>query len=306
MTTAFPFLDGPGPLAFAHRGAAPDGLENTMAAFGRVVALGYRYLETDVRVTRDGVPVAFHDARLDRVTDRRGPVADLTWAQLAGVRIGGREPVPLLEDLLGAWPQVRINLDVKTAAGIGPLAAALRRTGAVDRVCVGAFSDARLVRIRRVVGPRLATSLGPRAALALWLAALRPCPAGSRRARCGGRRRPPAVACVQVPPRIGAVTVLDRRFLDEAHRRGLQVHAWTINSPAEMTRLLDLGVDGIMTDRAEDLRDILRARGQWPVPPGCPGARGPQWRPPGGGGPDTGPPDTGTPDTGTPEDSTGT
>ena len=284
VTFTCPFLDGPAPLAFAHRGAAVDGLENSMAAFGRAVDLGYRYLETDVRVTRDGVPVVFHDATLDRVTDGRGRVADLTWAQLAGVRIGGREPVPLLEDVLGCWPAVRLNLDVKSTAGIGPLAAALRRTGAVDRVCVGAFSDARLRRIRAAVGPRLATNQGPRAVLALRLAALRSpaaattpsrrrpaptppgLPGGPGRIRWPGHRGAVGAVCVQVPPRLGPVTVLDRRFLDEAHRRGLQVHAWTINSPAEMRRLLDLGVDGIMTDRAGDLRDILLARGQWPTP----------------------------------------
>jgi glycerophosphoryl diester phosphodiesterase len=254
LPTRFPFLDAPTPIAFAHRGASACGLENSMAAFEAAVRLGYRYLEIDVRATSDGVPVVFHDPTLSRVTGRPGRVAELTWAQLARVRIGGREPVPRLDEVLGAWPDVRVNLDVKTSAAVAPLAAALRRTAAVDRVCVGAFSDARLARIRALVGPRLCTSLGPRAALALRVAAL-----------VGGGRpvTPDGVPCAQVPSRAGRVVVLDRRFVAAAHDRGLHVHVWTINSAAEMARLLDLGVDGIMTDRAELLRELLAQRGLW-------------------------------------------
>jgi glycerophosphoryl diester phosphodiesterase len=162
--------------------------------------------------------------------------------------------VPRLDELLATWPEVRINLDVKTSIAIAPLAAALRRTGAVDRVCVGAFSDTRLARIRALVGPRLCTSLGPRAALALRVSSL----VGSRRSGTST-----GAPCAQVPSRAGRVVVLDRRFVTAAHDHGLHVHAWTINSRAEMVRLLDLGIDGIMTDRAELLRDLLRQRGQW-------------------------------------------
>jgi len=248
------FLDGPTPLAIAHRGVAPDGVENSMVAFERAVRLGYRYLETDVRISRDGVLVAFHDPTLRRTTGRRGYVAALPWAELARARIRGREPIPRLEDVLGAWPDLRIILDVKASAAVLPLADLLRRTGAVERVCVGAFSDTRLRRIRAAVGPRLATSMGPREVFRLRLASLR---ATGPDARCNG------VPCVQVPPRLGAIAVLDGRFVTVAHRRGLQVHAWTINDRTEMARLLDLGVDGIMTDRAEVLRDVLRDRGQW-------------------------------------------
>jgi glycerophosphoryl diester phosphodiesterase len=250
----YPFLDAPTPIAFAHRGAAADGLENSMAAFEAAVRLGYRYLETDVRATRDGVPVVFHDATLDRLTGRPGRVADLTWSELSRLRIHGRQPVPRLDDLIDAWPDVRLNLDVKASNAIAPLVAALRRTGSVDRVCVGSFSDQRLARVRALVGPRLCTSLGPRAALALRVVSL----VGSGRAVADG-----GVACAQVPSRAGRVVVLDGRFVVAAHGRGLQVHAWTINSRAEMLRLLALGVDGIMTDRAELLRDLLVDRGLW-------------------------------------------
>jgi glycerophosphoryl diester phosphodiesterase len=206
------FLLAPPPVAFAHRGFAPDGAENSMAAFERAVALGYRYLETDVRVTADGVAVAFHDASLDRVTDRRGHVGALPWTAVRGAQIGGTEPI-----------------------------------------CVGAFSTGRIAAVRRALGPQLCTSLGPRAALRLRLTG-RASPA--LRARLAGR-------CAQVPARIGTRAFVDARYVAAAHALGLPVHAWTVNDAAEMNRLLDLGVDGIMTDRADLLRDLLISRGQW-------------------------------------------
>jgi glycerophosphoryl diester phosphodiesterase len=245
VPTRYPFLDAGGPIAFAHRGGSP-GRENTLAAVRWVVGLGYGYLETDVRVTRDGVAVLLHDRTLDRVADRRGAVADLPWAEVARARIGG-EPVARLEDLLGSFPQLRVNIDVKTPAAIDALVAAVGRTGAVDRVCVGSFSDRSVAAARARLGTRLCTSMGPREVLAL---------------RTGSLRRP-AAACAQVPVRFGPVPVLDRRFLAAAHRRGLPVHAWTVNAPAEMHRLLDLGVDGIMTDDPVALRDVLRERQVW-------------------------------------------
>jgi glycerophosphoryl diester phosphodiesterase len=240
----------PGPLAFAHRGFAPDGAENSMAAFERAVRLGYGYLETDVRVTADGVALAFHDSRLDRVTDRRGRVAGLPWREVRSARIGGREPIPLLADVLSAWPDVRVNIDVKSDAGVAPTVDVIRRTGALNRVCVGAFSTRRVFAVRAALGPDLCTSLGPREAIDLKLRPLRDRPA------LAGR-------CAQVPARIGRMVLVDDAYVTSAHRLGLQVHAWTVNDRAEMVRLLDLGVDGIITDRADVLRDLLTERGQW-------------------------------------------
>jgi glycerophosphoryl diester phosphodiesterase len=255
VAARYPFLDASGPIAFAHRGASPDGLENTLAAVERVVALGYGYLETDVRATRDGVAVLLHDPTLDRTTDRSGAVRELPWAEVARARVGGREPVPRLADLLGSYPTLRVNLDVKTPAAVDPLAEAVRRAGAVDRVCVGSFQDRLVAAVRDRLGPRLCTSLGPRGVLRLRLDSLRPThPAAVA----------PGAACAQVPIRLGPLLpVIDRRFVAAAHRRGLVVHAWTVNDRAEMGRLLDLGVDGIMSDDAPGLRDVLAARGLW-------------------------------------------
>jgi glycerophosphoryl diester phosphodiesterase len=249
---AYPFLDWPGPLAFAHRGGASEVPENTMPAFEHAVGLGYRYLETDVHLTADGVLVAFHDDRLDRVTDRTGVIAELPWSVVGEARVDGREPIPLLEDLLGAWPDVRVNIDPKHDDAADPLAEVLTRTGAVERVCVGAFSDRRIARVAARTGGPLCTSMGPRE-VARLVSASRGGPGA------GGITSP----CAQVPTHQGRVPLVTRRFVDTAHRLGVQVHVWTVDERAEMERLLDLGVDGIMTDRPAVLKDLLVERSAW-------------------------------------------
>jgi glycerophosphoryl diester phosphodiesterase len=248
-----PFLDYPVPLAFAHRGGAAEGDENTAEAFRRAIDMGYRYVETDVHATRDGVPIVIHDARLDRVAGQSARVADLSWADLSTVRVGGAAAVPRLDEVLDTWPEVRFNIDVKSDAATEPTVTVVHAARAEDRVLLGSFSDARLTRIRALAGPRVATSLGMRAVTRLRIAST----AGIR------IRLPRSVAAAQIPVRHGRFTVLTPRFLAYLHRLGLAVHVWTIDDPDEMNRLLDMGVDGIMTDRIEVLRDVYAARGLW-------------------------------------------
>ncbi|MEV5988252.1 glycerophosphodiester phosphodiesterase [Streptomyces sp. NPDC052051] len=254
MTTLIrhPYLDHPGPIAFAHRGGAADGLENTAAQFRRAVAAGYRYIETDVHTTADGKLVAFHDATLDRVTDGTGRIADLPWEAVRHARVAGSEPVPLFEDLLAEFPEVRWNVDMKAEPALHPLLTLIERMNAWDRVCVGSFSEARVARAQRLAGPRLATSYGIRGVLGLRLRSWG-VPVAPRRS---------AIAA-QVPESRSGVPVVDHRFVRTAHALGLQVHVWTINEPDRMHRLLDLGVDGIMTDHIDTLRTVLEDRGTW-------------------------------------------
>jgi glycerophosphoryl diester phosphodiesterase len=161
--------------------------------------------------------------------------------------------VPRLDEVLDAWPRIRFNVDVKSGAVVEPAVAAVQRAGAVDRVLIASFSDARLTRVRALAGPRLATSIGMRGVARLRSAAITGIPV----------RLPESVAAVQIPVRTGPLTVLTSRFLKYVHRLGREVHVWTIDDPAEMRRLLDLGVDGIMTDRVDVLRDVYSARGLW-------------------------------------------
>jgi len=258
------FLGQSGPTAIAHRGGAGEAPENTLAAFEIAVELGYTFLETDVHLTKDGVLVAFHDERLDRVTDRSGAIAELgiveveaadagyTFSLDGGSSFPFRDRgvrIPRLEEILVRWPAIRINIDPKSDACVEPLAALLDRLGAWERVCVGSFSDERLRRIRARGGGRARTSMGPRAvALARLVAASGLMP------RLGAD-------CVQVPIRQGPVRIVSKRFIEAAHRAGLPVHVWTVNDEATMNELLDLGVDGVMSDRIRLLQDVFARRG---------------------------------------------
>jgi glycerophosphoryl diester phosphodiesterase len=293
------FLDHPRPLAFAHRGGAAHAPENSWRAFEHAVGLGYGYLETDLQATADGVLIAFHDRTLGRVTGRPGRIARLSHRELAGALIDGTEPIPLVEDLLGAWPGVRFNIDLKDSPAIRPLAEVLRRTAAWDRVCVVSFSASRLRAARRILGRQVCMAASPVGTAVVRFGAPRDVReahrvgprrggvAGSRGgpdrmtgpapghgaqvtpAADGADRRPYAdlladrlartgVRCAQVP-----ASVATEAFVGRAHAVGLQVHVWTINDAATMTSLLDIGVDGIMTNETVALRDVLISRGEW-------------------------------------------
>ncbi len=259
-----PFLSFPGPIALAHRGGAGEAPENTLAAFEIAVTLGYRYLETDVHITRDGVLVAFHDDRLDRVTDRAGAIADLGILEVEEADAGymfspdgeDRFPfrgrgvrVPRLEEVLMRWPDARVNVDPKSDACVGPLAALLNRLGAWERVCIGSFSDRRLRQIRALGDGRACTSMGPHS-IAL-----------ARLAATFGSMPRLAADCLQVPIRRGRFLIVTERFVEAAHRVGLPVHVWTINDEATIDDLLDLDVDGIMSDDLRLLRAVFTRRG---------------------------------------------
>jgi glycerophosphoryl diester phosphodiesterase len=257
VTALFPYLADPLPRAFAHRGwhlGELAGMENSLPAFQRAFAEGYRYLETDVHATSDGVVVVHHDASLDRTTDGRGAIATQTWAQLKNVKIGGKAPLSRLEDVLEALPEARLNVDVKSNQAVEPFIRVIERTGAHDRVAAASFSDARLARIRKLAGPKLVTAMGPRAAFALW---------AQGRLPLLPLRKLVLGAMAQVPVQQGALRVVNAAFLKGATRAGIEVHTWTIDDPDQMRTLLDLGVHGIVTDRPDLLREVLIERGTW-------------------------------------------
>ncbi len=263
MPTPHPYLDGGYPRAYAHRGWHLDdlaGCENTLAAFRRAVAEGFGYLELDVHASRDGVAVVHHDRSLDRTTDGSGPIAVRTATELATVRVCGREPLPRLEQVLTELPDTRITVELKTGTAVAPVLEVLARTDSWHRVCLGSYQDGWLNRARRLAGPRLCTSLGQASAFGLrsraWLDGM-PWPAP----RLPG---PPVVGnLAQLPHRFGRLTVVDRDLLRAAHASGREVHVWTVNDPARMTELLDLGVDGLISGRPDLLRDLLDRRGVW-------------------------------------------
>jgi len=246
-----PFLDAPRPIAIAHRGGAAEAVENTLEAFEASHELGYRYLETDARLTADGVVVAFHDGRIDRVSSASGKISDWRWEDLQKVPLDGSGRLVSVEELLRLFPESRFNLDAKSNEVVLPLLAVIDDARAFDRVCIGSFSERRLDLARSMYGDRLCTSLGPRAILDLVIRSR-----GIRRTRGEG-------LAAQAPPTFRGIPVISKRFVDQAHDEGLVVHAWTIDEPAEMHRLLDLGVDGIMTDQPAVLRQVMEERGIW-------------------------------------------
>lgn len=256
-----PYLDGPHPRAYAHRGWHLDGApENTLAGFTRAVDEGYSYLEFDVHATADEVAVVHHDPTLDRTTDGAGRIALLHSGAVADVRVGGTEPVPLLADVLAALPDTRATIELKSAAAVDVTLAVLDRLDAWHRVCLGSYDERWLTRARRCAGPRLCTSMGQTAAFGLrtraWLDAL-PAPLS----------RLPALPftgqLAQLPRRFGPLTVVDAQLVRTAHAAGREVHVWTVDEPAEMAELLDMGVDGLLSDRPDLLRTVLQERGSW-------------------------------------------
>ncbi len=249
--------DQGGPLAIAHRGGAALAPENTLAAFGRSTALGLTHLETDVQVTRDGHVVCFHDTTLARVTGHPARVGDLTLAELRRLRVAGTEQVPTLAEAMASFPAARFAVDLKNEAVIAPMARLLRtRPGWADRVLVaGAWN--RWLRRLQDEAPGVTTALGWRS-----LTSLIACARGGVRpvgVRSGG-------AFAHVPLRLGRLPVHSERVIARAHDLGIRVVVWTVDEPATMRSLLDAGVDGIITDRPDLLREVLVSRGQWARP----------------------------------------
>lgn len=251
MTVQHPFLDHPRPLAIAHRGGSLEVEENTLPAFDHAVALGYSHVELDVHATRDGVVVIHHDATLARICDDPRAIRDLEAESLRAVRTKGGAEIPHLAALLESHPQLKLVIELKSDAVVEPLTELIRAMDCLPRVAVGAFSVSRSERLRDYLGPGLCVSPAWRGVLAVWLAGL------------GLPLSRPPFDVLQVPVRYHGVPVVVPHFLRAAQRFGMPVQVWTVNEAAEMVRLLDMGVDAIMTDRPTLLRDILRKRGEW-------------------------------------------
>ncbi|PVZ03416.1 glycerophosphodiester phosphodiesterase family protein [Actinomycetospora cinnamomea] len=260
-----PFLTGRRPRAFAHRGwhiGDLAGLENSLAAFRRAVDEGYTHLETDVHATADGVLVVHHDATLRRVAGHPGVLRSMPWADLAGVRLRGREPLPRLEEVLEALPTTRFNVDLKAPGTVAPMLRLLERDDVAARVAVASMDERRVDAVRARFGDRVVTGIASRSALRLRARAVSP----SLLRRPLGRALPVRGDLAQLPVRLGALTVIDDAMLAAARELGVEVHVWTVDRTSEMHRLLDLGVDGLMTDRPDLLRDVLVGRGTWTAP----------------------------------------
>ena len=241
------------PLAIAHRGGAALAQENSLAAFGLASGLGLRYLETDVRVTSDGHLVCFHDETLERVTSATGPVRLKSLRDLRALRINGIEPIPTFDEALDAFPNQCFTVDPKDQAGLGPLVKSLQRKGVAERVCITGAWDGLLAQVHREV-PNVTTALGWRSLTALLMCAHT------------GVRPPKALATApfaHVPVKLGCVPIFVERLVAMSHNIGVRVVTWTVDEPVVMRRLLAAGVDAIISDRPDVLREVLVSRDQW-------------------------------------------
>ena len=248
---SLPFLDYPYPIPFAHRGGAGVFPENTLPAFQNAVNSGYKYLETDVHSSKDGEVFAFHDDSLDRVTEHSGKISELTSKEISNIKIDNFAKIPTLLELLETFPEAKLNIDPKADSVVQPLTDLLKHTNSVSRVCIGSFSDKRIKHIRKELGSGLCVSAGPKKVVKFLAGKL------------AFYKFKSDYHCLQVPQRSGPVTIITHDFVKRAHSRGLQVHVWTVDDPYEMNELLDLGVDGLMTDEPSILKNVLIERGEW-------------------------------------------
>ncbi|MDH3295801.1 MAG: glycerophosphodiester phosphodiesterase family protein [Acidimicrobiia bacterium] len=251
--TIHPFFDDDRPLPLAHQGGAAEEVQNSTAAFANASRLGYRYLDIDVQSSSDGVLVAFHDDTLEELTGLDGAVADRTWAELSEARLPNGEPLARFDDLLDTHPDARWNIEVKNDEATEPVVATIRRRGLDHRVCLNTFWDRRMYRIRRAARD-LEPAYSIPIASTLWLKLTSYLPWLPYRT---------SADATQAPIRDRGIPVLDERYVKRAHQVGLRVLVWTINEPEEMGRLLDIGVDGILTDNPTVLKSLLQERGQW-------------------------------------------
>jgi glycerophosphoryl diester phosphodiesterase len=206
-----------------------------------------------VHTSLDGVVYAFHDIELTRLTGTVSAFRDPDSAAIDAIMVGGREPIPRLTHLLETFRDARFNIDVKADDAVDPTLAVLRAANALERVCLTSFSADRLRRLR-AGAPTVPTCFSPGEVALLRFAPF-------RRLQASGRRH--GGDCVQVPHRRGRASVVTPGFVRRAHAIGVPVHVWTVDDPAEMRYLLDIGVDGLMSDRVDVLRDVLRERDEW-------------------------------------------
>lgn len=235
-----------------------------MEAFSAAVEMGYRHLETDLHITYDGELVCIHDATVDRTTNGKGKVHHYTLDELqaldAGYRHGTDEGfpfrgegvrVPTLRELLVGFPEVSVVVDLKVDSLHQALADLIDELDAHERLIVGAFSDDRIGEFRKETQGRVPTSTGP-VATRMWVLASRV-----------GRKVGGEASALQVPVQMRGVRVVDPKLVEAAHGAGLQVHTWTVNDRSEMEKLLEIGVDGLVTDRPDVLKGLLIDRGEW-------------------------------------------
>jgi glycerophosphoryl diester phosphodiesterase len=238
-------------LAFAHRGGNEFAPENSFRAFKSAVDIGYKYLETDVHLTKDGFLIAFHDDTLDRVTDKSGLIRDLTLSEIKKAKIAGTDEIPLLSELLNSFTDCFFNIDCKVDETVQPLINLINNKDFINRVCIGSFSQKRINFIRKSLGREVKTSMGPaEVILSKFLSYT----------SLGYNFKS---SYTSIPIRRYGINLLDERNINYLKSNNQKVIAWTINDEDQMKMLINIGIDGIMTDNLTLLKKVLIEESLW-------------------------------------------
>ena len=238
-------------LAFAHRGGNEFAPENSFRAFKSAVDIGYKYLETDVHLTKDGFLIAFHDDTLDRVTDKSGLIRDLTLSEVKKAKIAGTDEIPLLSELLNSFTDCFFNIDCKVDETVQPLINLINNKDFINRVCIGSFSQKRIIFIRKSLGKDVKTSMGPaEVILSKFLSYT----------SLGYNFKS---SYTSIPIRRYGINLLEERNIKYLKSNNQKVIAWTINDEDQMKMLINIGIDGIMTDNLTLLKKVLIEESLW-------------------------------------------
>ena len=239
-----PYLDVPGVAISAHRGGSIEAPENTIESFEYSIELGSSYIETDVQLSSNGIPYIFHDDDLKRLFGKNIIFNSLHSDEIDELILFDKYKIPTLESTLQKFPDTLFQIDVKTDEVVLPTMEVIKKTNSTDKVCIASFSSKRLKQVHKLY-PEICLSMGPFEVMKLLLASF-----GLYRKKVPGN-------CLQIPIYQYGIKLVTKRFINYIHSIGLKIHVWTINDEDTMQKLIDLGVDGIITDRPKTLKDLL-------------------------------------------------
>jgi len=235
----------------AHRGGSLEQLENSLSAFKNAWDLGYRYMETDMQASSDGVVYIFHDDRLERVSNGTGLFCEHSSAEIDKLRLNNGERIPRLSEALDALPEALFNIDIKRADGTKPLANFLNTHPQAHRVVAASFVGARLKQLKSLVKKPVPVTAVQNDIIRIMLIGL------------GLPLRRPDVLAVQVPISHYGIPIVTKWFVRQCHKLNIKIHVWTIDDEKQMRWLIDLGVDGVMTDKPSLLKEVCLDKGCW-------------------------------------------
>ena len=235
----------------AHRGGSLEKLENSLSAFKNAWDLGYRYMETDMQASSDGVVYIFHDDRLERVSNGTGLFCEHSSAEIDKLRLNNGERIPRLSEALDALPEALFNIDIKRADGTKPLANFLNTHPQAHRVVAASFVGARLKQLKSLVKKPVPVTAVQNDIIRIMLIGL------------GLPLRRPDVVAVQVPISHYGIPIVTKWFVRQCHKLNIKIHVWTIDDEKQMRWLIDLGVDGVMTDKPSLLKEVCLDKGCW-------------------------------------------